>query len=253
MIRRDISLLLLLLAGCSNPVRGVPIFLWHAVGAGCAGGAYDVSPAEFEQELADLERWRAHPVTLQQLFDAREGKGVLPERPVVLTFDDGRLCQLTDAAPILVRHHMVAESFVIAGATADDAAHRARDADSGPNGGFLTWPELREAEASGAFVIESHGVHHVRLASLAEDEQRQELAESKRLLESKLGHPVPFFAYPFGSFTGATRTLAEQAGYRAALSVQKGWGRRYELKRVSLHAGDRGALQAALREAFGSP
>lgn len=237
MRRLAIALLALGLAACSNPARGVPIFLWHAVGTGCAGAPYDVPPAEFDRELSDLERWGAHPITLAQLFDAREGKTRLPPRAVILTFDDGHRCQLTEAGPLLAKHHMVAETFVTTSLLGAP--------------GYLTWDDLRAMDRSGTWVVESHGVHHERLSQMHGPEQREELADSKRALEDHLGRPVQFFAYPFGSYTASTRDLAEQAGYRAALSVSKGWGRRYELRRVSLWAGAEPNLVGALTDAFG--
>lgn len=249
--RRASTALLVLCAACS-PARGVPIFLWHAVGEG-SGDPYDVSPEEFDRELGDLEAFGATPVTLAQLFDARAGRAVLPARAVVLTFDDGRRCQLTAALPLLKKHHMVAESFVVTSQLGEDEAHRQVERDAHGEHPFLTWPEVLQLQASGLFVIEAHGVEHVRFSALDAAGQQRQLRGSKQLLEARLGHPVDFFAYPFGSFTWRSRDLAEQAGYRAALAVQKGLGSRYALKRVSLQAGGERFLRQALQEAFGAP
>jgi peptidoglycan/xylan/chitin deacetylase (PgdA/CDA1 family) len=245
-------LALLALAAC-NPARGVPVFLWHGVGPDCAGPRYDVPVAEFDAELSTLEKWGATPITLAQLFDARDGKAKLPARPVILTFDDGRLCQLTAALPVLEKHHMVAETFVSTDHLAEDAAHRhvAREDDLDQR--FLTWPELMQLEHSGRFVAESHGLDHRRFADLSEAAQRRELVESKRALEQRLGRKVEFFAYPFGSFTSTSRDLAEQAGYRAAVSVQKGLSTRYAIQRTSVWAGYAAVVDRALADAFGRP
>jgi biofilm PGA synthesis lipoprotein PgaB len=247
-MRALIAALALAVAGCS-PARGVPIFLWHSVGEG-SGDPYDVSEEEFDHALQDLERAGATPITLAQLFDARDSGGKLPARPVILTFDDGRACQL-HALPILRKHHMVAETFLVTDFLADDEAHRHIERDAHGAHPYLTWDEARALEQSGAFVIESHGVTHTRLRELSDVDQRRELQESKRILEQRLGHPVAFFAYPFGAFSSRSRDLAEEAGYRGALTVQKGLGTRYALKRVSLLAGGEGDLQRVLREAFG--
>ena len=86
------ALLLGLLMAACTPGRGVSILLWHSVGEGTPGDPHDVSPEEFEAELQTIERHGATVITLGQLFDAREGKGQLPARPVILTFDDNRQC-----------------------------------------------------------------------------------------------------------------------------------------------------------------
>ncbi|MBS2031654.1 MAG: polysaccharide deacetylase family protein [Deltaproteobacteria bacterium] len=249
---RLLPLLALALCGC-NPARGVPIFLWHAVGKGCSGDVYDVPAEEFDRELSDIEAYGATPVTLEQLFDARDGHGTLPARPVILTFDDGRRCQLTEALPLLEKHKMVAETFVVTSFLGDDDAHRHVEHDAKGDHGFLTWPEVEAMEKSGRFVIESHGVTHERLSGALPEVQLAQLRDSKAQLAQRLGHPVDFFSYPFGSFTSQTRDLAEQAGYRAAMSVQKGWGTRFGLKRVSLGVGNERDLKRALQDAFGAP
>jgi len=249
---RLLLLLALALCGC-NPARGVPIFLWHAVGRGCSGGVYDLPDEEFDRELSDLESYGATPITLKQLFDARDGKATLPARPVILTFDDGRRCQLTHVLPLLEKHKMVAETFVVTTFLGDDDAHRYIEHDAHGDHAYLTWPELVQMEKSGRFVAESHGVTHERLSAATRDAQLAQLQNSKELLAQRLGHPIEFFSYPFGSFTSETRDLAEQAGYRAAVSVQKGLSTRYGLKRVSLGAGNERDLQRALHDAFGAP
>ncbi len=62
---------------------------------------------------------------------------------------------------------------------------------------FMTWDQVRHLAASG-MAIGSHTHDHRRLASLMEEEQRRELAESRRILERELGRPVEALAYPFG-------------------------------------------------------
>jgi peptidoglycan/xylan/chitin deacetylase (PgdA/CDA1 family) len=240
------------LCGCS-PAHGVPIFLWHSVGEGIAGDPLDVPPAELDQELKLIDSWGATVITLDQLFDAREGKGTLPPRPVVLTFDDGRACLRDAAMPVLMAHHMVAEAFVVTSLLAEDGAPRKIMHDAYGDHPMLSWADLAAMNASGAFAIESHAVAHEDLQPLPLDRQRVSARDSRRVLRERLGAPVDFFAYPFGAFGSATEDAVREAGYRGAVVVQKGLGSRFAMRRVSVHRGYPSVVRDTLQDYFGGP
>jgi len=239
-----------LLCAC-NPARGVPIILWHAVGEGSPNDPYDLPADEFDRELSLIESFGATSVTLDQVFDARAGGARLPERAVVLTFDDGRACLLASALPLLQKHSMTAELFVVPAWVAEDEAHRRVHDDAQGRHPYLTWPELAQLSRSGAFHIQSHSMTHAAHTSLTLEQVQRELGDSRRTITEHLGVPVNFFAYPFGGFDAPYRDAVEQAGYRAAVAVGKGPGTRYGLLRHSLHRGEEGTLRAILEGAFG--
>jgi peptidoglycan/xylan/chitin deacetylase (PgdA/CDA1 family) len=240
------------LAACS-PARGVPILLWHSVGEGAPHDPQDVSPDEFDAELRLLESFGATPITLGELLDARAGHGKLPERPVVLTFDDGRLSLRDQALPLLTKHHMRAELFLVADYLAEDVAHRRYVTEESGTHPYLTATEAAALQQSGAFVLESHSVSHRDLRRLPEDQQRAEVVQSREQLRRRFGAPIDFFAYPFGAFSSTTRDLVEGAGYRGALTVQKGLGSKYGMLRVSMYRGDLQRLRGILEREFGAP
>jgi peptidoglycan/xylan/chitin deacetylase (PgdA/CDA1 family) len=242
--------LALFLCGC-DPSRGVPIFLWHSVGEGSPDDFRDVPVDEFDHELSEIEAHGATPITLDQLFDAREGKAQLPKQPVVITFDDGRACLLSGALPVLKKHHMVAEAFLISGFLGEDEAHRHVEHDEQGTHPYLLWSEARQLAESGAFRIESHSVHHLDMAGMSESDQRHEMLDSRTALHERLGAPVDFFAYPFGAFDHTNRDIAEATGYRGAVTVQSGLGSRYAMKRTSLHRGYPNLVEQTLDDAFG--
>ena len=85
---------------------------------------------------------------------------------------------------------------------------------------FMSWDSLREMARAG-MTIGSHTVTHSVLASLSEPAQRRELQESRRRIADAAGTLPEMLAYPVGgprSFTGVTRQLAREAGYRAAFT-----------------------------------
>ncbi len=248
---RILSIWILLAAGC-GPVKPVPIFLWHSVGEGSANDKYDVPVEEFEQQLQILNAQNIAVVTLDQVLDDWEGKTPLPAKAVVLTFDDGRQCLYDHVMPALLRHHAIGELFLVTGFLAESAAERRVIGSVLGRHPYLIWPEVRAMLDSGAFVVEAHSVNHPPLRKVSERRQRSEIADSRRELQRRLGVPVKYFAYPFGSFNAATLQLTEQVGYRAGLSVSKGNNSRYQLTRHSIWSSSLATFQAVLNETFGS-
>jgi len=89
----------------------------------------------------------------------------------------------------------------------------------------LTRDELRALAASPLATIGAHGVTHTPLALLSAAEQQQELADSRRELETLLGREVRLFAYPFGGrgqFDATTHRLCREAGFRLAATTFPG-------------------------------
>jgi peptidoglycan/xylan/chitin deacetylase (PgdA/CDA1 family) len=149
----------------------------------------------------------------------------------------------------------------------DQLAARAEvdmDAESLGRSLFMTWEQVRQlADSNAGLTIGSHGHSHQRLARLDDDSQRSELAESKRILEARLGREVAALAYPYGwpgTYTAETKALAASAGYRLAFASREGTNRpgasldRYEVSRLGVGSGDSAPLlraRAALHAAFG--
>jgi peptidoglycan/xylan/chitin deacetylase (PgdA/CDA1 family) len=118
---------------------------------------------------------------------------------------------------------------------------------------YLLWPELAQMVASGAFHVQSHSVTHRRHTELTPEQMREELTASRRRITEELGVPSNFYAFPFGGFDTRYRDLAEEVGYRGALSVGKGPGTRYGLLRHSLLKGDEHVLRSVLQSELGAP
>lgn len=246
-----LALIAVVLVACAcNPARGIPVFLWHSVGEGTSGD-YDVPAEEFDRELAMIKAHGATVITLDQLFDARYQGGELPKKSVVLTFDDGLACLYRAAMPVLKKHKMVAEVFVVGAFTAEDEAHRVVHHDKHGAHPYLIWPELIEMNRSGVFKIQSHSMTHRKHTQLSEAEKYAELADSKRLLSQRLGVPINFYAYPYGGFSTFYRDQTEKVGYRGALAVQKGIGTRYGMLRESIHRGSEKQFSQILERYFG--
>jgi peptidoglycan/xylan/chitin deacetylase (PgdA/CDA1 family) len=131
---------------------------------------------------------------------------------------------------------------------------------------FASWDQVRQqTKPDTGLSVGSHGHSHRKLAGLDTDSQRRELADSKSILEERLGREVAALAYPYGwpgAYTMETKTLAAEAGYRAAFAAIGGVNRPdsldpFEIRRLNVGSGDsaillraRAALQAAIGRSF---
>ena len=162
----------------------------------------------FDEQMAYLKDNGYITITPEELYEGIEGTLVLPERPVLITFDDGYIDNYTNAMPVLKKYGMRATIFIVPGFT---------DVQSN----YLTWNQLKEMEKSG-FTIQSHTLNHRALEELPDDEIRAELLNSKLLIEKNLGHPVDFLAYPTGTYNLHIAGIAKDVGYKAAYTIKYG-------------------------------
>ena len=215
----------LALAACRPDV---PIVTWHSIGS--AGDEFTVDDAAFAAQLDALQRAGFHPVSFRQWLEHEDRGAPLPEKPILLTFDDGYRDALTVAVPALRARGMRATFFLVS-----------RWMEGGPPGAaarrYLTWEEARALVAAG-MEIGSHGATHRRLPELTEAQALEELTASKRELETRLRTRVDVFAYPFNASRRWLRGVVRQAGYRAAVSgMDHGGADRYELYRFGIQRG----------------
>jgi peptidoglycan/xylan/chitin deacetylase (PgdA/CDA1 family) len=166
----------------------VVVLVYHRVGAG--EREIDLSAAQFERQLASLER-----DTVISLDDALSGKG-----GVVLSFDDGLVDFHQYVMPALARHSVPAVLYLATGLVSQNGDE--------PNSESLTWPHLRDAVSTGLVTIGSHTHDHVDLSGASERIAASEMRRSKALIEDKLGVPCRHFAYPFGRGSAAADRIA---------------------------------------------
>jgi peptidoglycan/xylan/chitin deacetylase (PgdA/CDA1 family) len=91
-------------------------------------------------------------------------------------------------------------------------------------GRMLSWGQVHEMRSAGIF-FGSHTLSHPVLSSLTAQDIQRELAESKRILEVRLGEPVLDFAYPFGKtddYGPLAQVIVASCGYRSAVTTN--WG-----------------------------
>ena len=137
---------------------------------------------------------------------------LLPERPVVLTFDDSYESIIRYAAPLMTEFGYTGTLYVI---TDFVGKHNEWDVNLGwKTFKHLSWPQIIELKKIG-FEVGSHTVHHADLTRLPKCDVVKELTRSKKTLEDRLGDPVLSVSLPFGRYDAYTFYACEETGYRA--------------------------------------
>jgi peptidoglycan/xylan/chitin deacetylase (PgdA/CDA1 family) len=189
----------------------LPILMYHyirkppSMKTDMLGYRLSVAPDVFQTQMDWLYTMGYHTVTFNQVRAYFAGTNGLPARPVVITLDDGYRDLYTDAYPVLRAHNFTAVAYIV------------------PN--FVGRPEyvnkdqILEMDRAG-IEIASHTMDHSDLARMSWGSAMYQLVQSKKWLESLVGHPVVDFAYPSGKFTSQTVAAVQQAGYDTAVTEQ---------------------------------
>ena len=192
----------------------VPILMYHYIrvppdpASDRLGWGLSTSPEDFGRQMNYLDDNGYHPVTLTDLRGYLAGTQSLPDRPVVLTFDDGYSDVYTQAYPVLQRHHFRAVAYIVSGFV-------------GRAGQNVMPDEVREMDANG-IEIAAHTVNHLDLTKLHGPDLWNEVKGSKDALEALVGHPVLDFCYPSGRYDPEVVQAVEAAGYQSATTTESG-------------------------------
>jgi len=169
----------------------------------------------------------------------------LPEKTVVITFDDGYRDNYLFAFPILKQYGFRGTFFLtVAYIGTNEVLPMCREK-SGPvevEDLPLTWEQIAEMKEYG-MEFGSHTCYHWHLDELPEEEMVKELTESKRCLEEKLQSKVTSFCYPSGRFDKRVKEAVCRAGYLAAVVTprhEQPDEDLYSLKRIGIYFCDAG-------------
>ena len=194
----------------------VPVLMYHSVSDTPAASirALSVRPRAFAAQLDYLHQHGFTGLTFGELCKYRRAEKPLPDRSIVLTFDDGYADFIEEALPILVEHGFPATVFVTTGWLDDAGVHAA----GSPPDRMLSWAQLAELSAAGV-EIGAHSHSHAQLDQIPERRLRAELADPKHLLEDRLGHQISSLAYPYGYSSKRVREVSREVGYLHAAAV----------------------------------
>jgi len=206
----------------------VPVLMYHHVAPD-----REVTPKGFDAQLSFLKREGFSCASLEELRLHLEGKKLLPDRKVALTFDDGYADNWLCAQPLLAKYGFKAVVFITterinaapAGARVQNCPSDTISDERGPSG-FLSWEELKLMRESGAFEIGSHTHTHNNFRKNAPWQSiKEELALSKKLISEKLGFTPESIAWPWGAYEQNFVEEAKACGYAMAFTTVPGSNR----------------------------
>ena len=198
----------------------IPILMYHSISqsANPKFKQFSVSPTLFAGHMAYLCQHGYTTLTVTQFIQMRvQGKDRLPERPVILTFDDGFADFFTEALPVLKYYGFVATLYIATAFINGTSRWMQHEGESTHS--MLTWDQLLEINKCG-IEIGAHSHSHHQLDILPLSLARDEIVRCKRLLEDKLSQEVLSFAYQHGYHSAAIQRLVREAGYTSACAVK---------------------------------
>ncbi len=185
----------------------VPILVYHIVRPSYPDDSAEVralahTPEVFDAQMTYIQDAGYHLISFRDLSDHFQYGTSLPQKPMILSFDDGWKDQFEYAFPILLKHHYTATFFVFTNSIGKRS--------------FLSWDNLKTLRDAG-MTIGSHSRSHPYLTHITNPAAlADEIFGSKKILEKNLGITVNEFAYPFGQYNQAIIALVQQAGYTSA-------------------------------------
>jgi peptidoglycan/xylan/chitin deacetylase (PgdA/CDA1 family) len=217
-----------------NGYLTVPILCYHRFGPRPSQLA--VTPAAFEAQMDYLARNGYHVIPLSSLLGFLERGEPVPRKSVVLTIDDGYRSTYEVAFPILRKYGFQATVFLYS------------DFVGAPDA--LTWPQMKEMEASGLVNIQPHSKTHANFATRLpgesdakyRDRMRSEVDTPIRLIQERLAVPSLTFAFPYGDVNETVVDLLKRDGVRLGVTVTPGGNGFYAypfmLRRSMVFGGD---------------
>ncbi len=188
--------------------KSIPVLMYHSITYE-KGNPICIPIETFKEQMRYLKDNGYHTITLMDLYKYLMRQKAIPEKSVVLTFDDGYENNYTAMFPVLKNFAFKATIFVITSNI--DKYHR-----------FLTSKQLLEMDKYGVD-IESHTVNHNNLKMLSKDKQLKTLIQSKKDLKKVLNKEINFFAYPYGRYNKNAIEAVKEAGYTMAFTTDDSW------------------------------
>lgn len=225
-----------------NTAKAVPVLMYHHVSP--SPGLVTMTPENFRAQMHWLAGHGYTTIGCDDLARFLAGEP-LPEKSVLLTFDDGYLDNYVFAHPILAEFGLQAALFIITGRIGDGPARACAGEGAVPDtpshgsckeavqagradAVMLRWSEIERMRTAGTFEFHSHTHTHtrwdrveadpaVRYSRLAED-----LGRSRDTLAQRLGGATPHLCWPQGYYDDGYRVTAGQAGFSHFFTVRRG-------------------------------
>lgn len=189
--------------------RQVPILCYHRLRDyrstdGKGAKTYIVPGAVFKQQIKMLADSGYHSITPDQYYTYLTSGTALPDKPVMISFDDTSEEQFTVGAAELDKYGFKGVFFVMTISIGRP--------------GYMSSEQLKSLADKG-HVIASHTTDHHNVKKYSGEDWDFQLAKPKNKLESITGRPVEYFAYPFGEWNETAIPELKKRNYKAAFQL----------------------------------
>jgi peptidoglycan/xylan/chitin deacetylase (PgdA/CDA1 family) len=217
---RLVSFLILMIAflfPCSvfaDGTMNIPILCYHNFNP-TVPGSMTLTPERLDAQFRWLKDNGYTFIPLQTAVEYLQGKrSSLPEKSVVITADDGWQSVYKYLIPLAKKYNIPVTLFIYP----ETISH-------GKNA--MTWDELKELQATGLFDVQGHTYSHPNFKQakrrMSSDAYQKfvanELGNSKKILEEKMGKKISYLAWPFGIYDSYLEDQAAKAGYAMAFTI----------------------------------
>lgn len=218
-----------------NASVSLPVLMYHHLSKNPKKlGDYVVSPAQLEEDLCYIEKKGYTAISASELIGFIEGSCDLPEKPIMITFDDGYESVHEYAFPILKKHNMKAVISIIGKHTdifsnPDEPRHI--------NYSHVSWEQLREMQESGLFEVGNHSydMHEsgrngtrygirIKKGESAENYRRaleNDIGGLNEKMKNELSITPEVFAYPFGALCRESKPILKEMGFKLILVCEE--------------------------------
>ena len=221
-----------------KPIR-MPVLMYHSINSKeSKAGDYVITPAALRGDLEWLKQNGYQTVVVQDLLDYVEEGTPLPEKPVMITFDDGYYNNYLNAFPLLKEYGMKAVVSIIVSET--DKYSQLNE--NRENYSHLTWEQIGEMMGSGLIEFQSHsydlknnGVKRKGIGKMGGESTeayqaaiREDIEKGQLRFVEMTEYAPTAFTYPFGKVSEDSYSVLEELGFRATLDAQ---GKIFQLTR----------------------
>ncbi len=233
---------LLLISWLLNPAivsgeQKVIVLTYHDVGK--VSGQWTITRENLAAQFEYLKQNGYHPISLKQYIESNTKQASLPDKPVLISFDDGYISFYNDVFPLLKQYQFPAMLAIV---TSWETAAKPPD-----TGQLVNWQQLREMEASGLVTIASHShdLHHYIAANpndrgpapatllfangryeTTEEYQKRIAADmdmTQKIFEKELGHQVIAYVWPYGAYTQTAVAIGKSFGFQVFFTLLDGF------------------------------
>ncbi|MBN1688205.1 MAG: polysaccharide deacetylase family protein [Candidatus Omnitrophica bacterium] len=192
------------------PMPGhIPVLMYHFLGSeqDAAQSKNVLSTKSFERQMNFLKNMGYRVISLDELYEIKNGLRKPRGREIAITFDDGNYTFETLAAPILQKFQFPVAVFIIS----DNIRHKQH--------GSMTQEAIQRLMNYPWVTFGSHSQNHPFLTEVDKEKLQEEIMGSKEVLEEMFDVPFYYFSYPYGVFDLRSMDMVKQAGYRLAFTT----------------------------------